>query len=109
MLYLEYDKAKENVMIKGVNKQIIEVYDTGNKYFEKAILFVKPEYMSENEQGLRKEANRLLTEIGNPPIRNKKNASSRKAFQKRRTTTFIFIGTITIACLILSFIITKIF
>ena len=95
-------------MIKGVNKQIIEVYDTGNKYFEKAILFVKPEYMSENEQGLRKEANRLLLEIGDPPVRNKRNISSRKV-KKSRATAFIFIGICTAACLLLSFIISKIF
>lgn len=27
-------------MLKGVNRQIIEINDTGNKYFEKALLFV---------------------------------------------------------------------
>ncbi len=27
-------------MVKGVNRQIIEINDTGNKYFEKALLFV---------------------------------------------------------------------
>ncbi len=93
-------------MIKGVNKQIIEVYDTGNKYFEKAILFVKPEFMSENEQGLRKEATRLLEGIGDPPVRNKLNA---RKVKKRLATTFIFIGAITFGCLLLSFLISKIF
>lgn len=29
-------------MVKGVNKQIIEINDTGNKYFEKVLLFVAP-------------------------------------------------------------------
>ena len=29
-------------MVKGVNKQIIEINDTGNKYFEKVLLFVSP-------------------------------------------------------------------
>ncbi len=31
-------------MIKGVNKQIIEVCDPENKYFEKAVLYIRPEY-----------------------------------------------------------------
>ena len=26
-------------MVKGVNKHIIEINDTGNKYFEKVLLF----------------------------------------------------------------------
>lgn len=30
-------------MLKGVNKQIIEINDTGNAYFEKVLFFVKPE------------------------------------------------------------------
>ena len=29
-------------MIKGVNRQIIEVMDTGNQYFERALLVVRP-------------------------------------------------------------------
>ena len=29
-------------MIKGVNRQIIEVLDTGNEYFERALLVVRP-------------------------------------------------------------------
>ena len=29
-------------MVKGVNKQIIEINDTGNKYFERILLFVSP-------------------------------------------------------------------
>lgn len=31
-------------MIKGVNRQIIEVMDTGNPYFERALLVVRPGY-----------------------------------------------------------------
>ncbi|MBO5852726.1 MAG: hypothetical protein J6Q74_02830 [Clostridia bacterium] len=29
-------------MVKGVNKQIIEINDTGSKYFERVLLFVAP-------------------------------------------------------------------
>ena len=95
-------------MIKGVNKQIIEVSNTENKYFEKAILFVRPEFMSEGEQGLRKEANRLLEGIGNPPSRSKRSLANRKANKKRRASIITFIGIITVACIILCFIMTKI-
>ena len=31
-------------MVKGVNKSVIEINCTDNGYFERAILFVNPEY-----------------------------------------------------------------
>ena len=37
-------------MIKGVNKQVLEVTNTENPYFEKIIFFVKPEYSSEDRE-----------------------------------------------------------
>lgn len=31
-------------MVKGVNKTVIEVNDTGSKFFEKIVFYVTPEY-----------------------------------------------------------------
>lgn len=31
-------------MIKGINRAIIEVTDTGNIYYERALLVLRPEY-----------------------------------------------------------------
>ena len=42
-------------MTKGINKQVIEIHDTGNEYFEKALLFVKPEYATLGEKSLREK------------------------------------------------------
>ncbi len=36
-------RRQDNLMLKGVNKQIIEITDTENLYIQKAILFVNPE------------------------------------------------------------------
>ena len=36
-------------MIKGVNKQVLEISETQNGFFEKAIFFVNPEYSVEND------------------------------------------------------------
>lgn len=37
-------KVRRNVIvIRGVNKNIIEISDTGNENFERAILFVRPD------------------------------------------------------------------
>jgi len=54
-------------MIKGINHQVVELCDTGNEYFEKAILFVKPEYSGLGEGKLRERAQSVLKEAGHPP------------------------------------------
>ena len=44
-------------MIKGVNKQVLEVTNTENPYFEKIIFFVKPEYQNGHAEKLKKRRN----------------------------------------------------
>lgn len=51
-------------MIKGVNRQMIEVTDTGNEYFERALLVVRPACMDTEAELLRDEARRLLRTAG---------------------------------------------
>ena len=43
-------------MIKGINKQILEVTNTDNPYFERVIFFVRPQSAKTDEQLLKKEA-----------------------------------------------------
>ena len=43
-------------MIKGVNKQFIEVNDTGSRYFERALLVIRPEFNSVPYEKLKGEA-----------------------------------------------------
>lgn len=54
-------------MIKGVNKQILEVTNTENPYFERIIFFVKPEYKELDRSKLQKEAEALATLAQKPP------------------------------------------
>ncbi len=53
-------------MIKGINHKIIEVTDTESIYYEKAFLLVRPEYEEVEEAVLRKEAKKLLADVGTP-------------------------------------------
>ena len=51
-------------MIKGVNRQMIEILDTGNPYFERALLVIAPG-MSETEgDALHREAQQMLQKMG---------------------------------------------
>ena len=47
-------------MIKGVNRQIIEVCDTGNRYFERAWLVVRPDCANTDSSRLHEEAQKIV-------------------------------------------------
>lgn len=50
-------------MLRGVNKNIIEVLETENKYFEKVILFIRPDLSSDETNDLKKKADDYLSNI----------------------------------------------
>ena len=54
-------------MIKGVNRQVLEITNTENPYFERIIFFVKPEYGNEDRAKLKKEAVKYASSAGKPP------------------------------------------
>ncbi len=54
-------------MLKGVNKQVLEIVETQNGFFEKAIFFVKPEYSGMSEGKLRESAEKEIEMAGAPP------------------------------------------
>lgn len=55
-------------MIKGVNRQVLEVHETGSKYFEKALFFVNPEYSSLSEKRLNEKALLALSGATKVPV-----------------------------------------
>lgn len=64
-------------MVKGVNKNIIEVHDVKSDYFERAILFVKPEYALFDNEKLFREARKYVNQAqlnrsGANPLKNDK-------------------------------------
>lgn len=62
-------------MTKGVNRQVLEIHDTGSDYFEKAMFFIKPEYSTLSEKKLVSSA----TEI----IRNEQAVPKTKAVKRK--------------------------
>jgi hypothetical protein len=65
-------------MIKGINKQILEVTNTGSPYFERIVYFVRPEGQALSESELKKEAERFSSNTGKPP-------KSRRSFKEKLT------------------------
>lgn len=54
-------------MIKGINKQILEVTNTESPYFEKIIFFVKPESQQISESKLKDEAEKISNKLQRIP------------------------------------------
>lgn len=61
-------------MIKGVNRQVVEITQTQCEYFEKVLFFIKPEYSAVSEGDLRERAAIIAQSAGMPPaVRLRKN------------------------------------
>ena len=65
-------------MLKGINKQILEVTNTESPYFEKIIFFVRSSSPSADENKLREEAEKIAMKIKKPP---KEKKSFRRIFK----------------------------
>ncbi|MBQ7541358.1 MAG: hypothetical protein IJT44_03590 [Clostridia bacterium] len=53
-------------MIKGVNRQVVEITQTDCEYFERILFLVKPEYSTVSEGKLRERAG-IMSSAGKPP------------------------------------------
>ncbi len=53
-------------MIKGINHKIIEITETDSVYYSHAWLMVNPLYEEAEEAVLRREAKKLLSQVGTP-------------------------------------------
>lgn len=55
-------------MVKGVNKTIIEISNTGSKYFDKVLLFVNPAHISVPQKRLENKALEILAAAETPSV-----------------------------------------
>ena len=76
-------------MIKGVNKQVLEISETQNGFFEKAIFFVKPEYSGMGEGRLKESAKKEIENAGRPPVGGYKYKNERLKNLIRMTAVFM--------------------
>lgn len=78
-------------MVKGVNKTVIEVQNTGSKYFEKIVLYVKPEYGNLSHKQLEKASSEILPVFSQNRQEKTVNALRKRCRkkQKRRIITAV--------------------
>ena len=68
-------KEREREMLRGVNRQVIEISETDCEYFERVLFFVKTECVNVSEGRLKERANAIAGKADRPPmtkiVRNK--------------------------------------
>lgn len=64
--------GRSKQMLKGVSQKVIEVVHTDNRYFEKAILFLRPNAQGEDKLSLRARAGEYLSQIDYNPAGHEK-------------------------------------
>ena len=89
-------------MVKGVNRQIIEINDTGNKYIEKALLFVTPGKGNIAEYILQNKAQEYLLQFS-PETRTVQSLRERciRKVKRKRWLLASSIGLLSLAALVL--------
>lgn len=90
-------------MVKGVNRTVIEVNDTGSKVFEKIVLYVSPQYGNLSAKALKRAAGEIYLGINSYP---KKKTLRQRMIIKRRifiasAVSFVVLSAIIITLLIL--------
>lgn len=65
--YFCNNKEVGEKMIKGVNRQVVEITKPDCDYFERVVFFVKPECSCVSQGTLRERANIMASSTGSPP------------------------------------------
>ncbi|MBR5544375.1 MAG: hypothetical protein IKU66_02770 [Clostridia bacterium] len=84
-------------MVKGVNRQVLEIHETGCEYFEKALFFVRPEYSGESENKLKGNALKSIKNSAAVPKTRKQKIKS-KAFLVAELLASAGVGAIITMC-----------
>ncbi len=68
-------------MLKGVNRQVVEVTETDSAYFEKVLFFVKPECAYVSEKKLKGKADEMIAAAVDPPRQKSRDTKKGKRGQ----------------------------
>ncbi|MBQ1989128.1 MAG: hypothetical protein II234_04420 [Clostridia bacterium] len=82
-------------MVKGVSKTVIVVNNTGNKYFEKIVFYVSPEYGNTNSGHLNSAATKFISTMDFNTM-NKNSLRNRHRNKKRLKIFGITSGVLTL-------------
>ncbi|MGI6269849.1 MAG: hypothetical protein ACOYKJ_04860 [Candidatus Howiella sp.] len=90
-------------MLRGVNRSIVEVAGSGSRYFEKAILFVRPECAGFSAGRLEAGAREYLESLesgGGLPLPRPRESRRTVALRRRRILLRMALGVAVVAALV---------
>lgn len=79
-------------MVKGVNKNIIEVNDTNNEFFEKIVFYLSPKYTDLDVKSKEKAFNEVKKVFLEQNYTEKIKSKKIKFFNKKKTVLLCCIG-----------------
>ncbi len=85
-------------MIKGVNHTIIEVTNPENRYFERALLFVRPCLDDLPQKQLQQQADFFVQTVGCPPMKRQERELIRRNRKIKRMICAAFWWLTGLAC-----------
>lgn len=68
-------------MIKGVNRQVVEITQTKCEYFERVLFFIKPEFSAVSDGELKERASAIAQSAGIPPAERLRKNKIRSALR----------------------------
>ena len=66
-------------MIKGINRQVVEINNTGSEVFERILIVLKPEYCNISKDAVAKETDRIVKGIIPSPARRVKRKKKKSS------------------------------
>ena len=95
-------------LLRGTNRSIIEINETEHKYFERILIFVKPEFGALPAERLSKEAARLVGKLGGEPVGLQGRVTARRRMQKRKKRRALLVGAL-LGTILLGLLLWKLF
>ena len=90
-------------MVKGVNKTVIEVNNTGSKIFDRVVFYVSPTYSNLNQKNLNRAIKNFTLQIDDNTT--KRAMSLRRKYALRRRMIIVsVVGCVAIAGIVLAFV-----
>lgn len=90
-------------MVKGVNKTVIEVNNTGSKIFDRVVFYVSPSYSNLNQKNLNRAIKNFTLQIDDG-VPKRKMSLRQKYTLRRRVLIAAIAGCVAIAGVIVALI-----
>lgn len=91
-------------MVKGVNKNVIEINDTGSEIFERIVFYVSPRFSNISAKRLLKETDKFTFNAAGHYKKSRNSLRQRMIRRRRRFILGVSLIIVAIAAVIIAFL-----